>query len=141
MMTKKSYIFAFILSLGLSSVALSNEKPKRFTDPKVGGTVKLSKEAEAKFKPGGVLFISARNPGAGGPPVAVARVNNPRFPQAFVLGPKNVMIAGVPFEGPFEIKAKYSLSGDALSKEGVIEGDTGAKPVDLSERSIEIILK
>jgi hypothetical protein len=138
MMTK---VFALILSLSLSSAAFTNEKPKRFTDPKIGGTVKLSKEAEAKFKPGGVLFISARNPGAGGPPVAVTRVNNPRFPQAFVLGPKNVMIAGVPFEGPFEIKAKYTLSGDALSKEGALEGDTGSKAIDLSERSIEIILK
>jgi hypothetical protein len=99
-----------------------------FIDPKVGGTVTLKKGLEKNLTKNGVLFVIAKqagpdsNPGDRTPPVAVLKIENPKFPQAFVITEKNIMVTGSPFKGPFHVIARYSASGDALDKTGAIEG-------------------
>ena len=63
------------------------------TKPKVGGTVLVGEKLKGKVPEAkGVLFVYARKPGVqAGPPLAVFRFENPRFPQAFVITAKNLI--------------------------------------------------
>ncbi|MGZ3727543.1 MAG: c-type cytochrome biogenesis protein CcmI/CycH, partial [Pseudobdellovibrio sp.] len=83
----------------------------------ISGTVDIAKEAKSKLTEKGVLFVFARGPGDDGtkgmPPVAVLRIPNPQFPQAFTLTEANVMMPGAKFEGKLNVSARYSPSGDA----------------------------
>lgn len=114
-----------------------------FTDPKIGGTVYLAKEHKAKYQEGtGVLYVYARTPGIKvGPPVAVFRFEKPRFPQAFVLTAKNLIIKENQFVGPYEITALLVPSGDPLNKKGGFQGsDPKFKSVELGVKDLSITL-
>ena len=74
-------------------------------------------EADAADVPGAVLFIIARPAGAaGGPPLAVVRVPSPEFPFDFEIGPKDVMIPSMTFEGPIELTARLDGDGNASTR-------------------------
>ena len=118
-----------------------------YTDPKVGGLVTLKKGLEGKILKDGVLFIFAKQAGPDSgpndrtPPVAVIRIQNPTFPQAFVITQKNVMIPGSDFKGPLHVIARFTPSGDALNKSGAIEGmDPKFPSVDLGNKKLNIQL-
>jgi hypothetical protein len=119
-----------------------------FTDPKVGGTVVLPKSLERSLRPQGVLFVFAKKAGPDSgvtdrqPPTAVIKINSPKFPQAFVITPKNVMIPGTPFEGPFHVIARYAPNGDAMSSPDSLEGIDPKFPVsELGNKNLQIILQ
>lgn len=138
-MLKKLFV---LVSLVLSVNALA------FIDPKVGGTVTLAKNLEKNLTKNGVLYVFAKqagpdsNPGDRTPPVAVIRIENPKFPQAFVISGKNVMIPGASLTGPLHVIARYSLSGDALDKKGAIEGfDPKFPSTEIGNKNLNIELK
>ena len=138
---KKMSIMLSLLCL-LTSMSAS-----AFTDPKVGGIVTLKKGLESKMTKNGVLYLIAKaagpdsSPNDRTPPVAVIRVPNPIFPQAFVITQKNVMIAGQEFKGPFHVIARYSPTGDALNKVGAIEGiDPKFVSAELGNKNLKIEL-
>lgn len=92
----------------------------------------------------GVLFVIARPQGvAGGPPLAVLRIANPTFPLEFSIGPEQVMIPSLRFEGAISISARLDADGNAMTRgsedissqveEPLAPGATGVKLV-LSER-------
>lgn len=119
-----------------------------FDDPKVGGVVTLGKGLEKNLTKTGVLYIFAKKAGPDSgpndrtPPIAVIRVEHPKFPQAFVITPKNVMVAGTSFEGPVHVIARYSPTGDALVKSGAIEGiDPKFPSTELGNKNLTIELK
>lgn len=66
----------------------------------------LAKKAEGKP----VLFIVARS-GTPGPPLAVARIGNPKFPLKFTLSKANVMMQGMPFQGKVRITVRLDSDG------------------------------
>lgn len=118
-----------------------------FTDPKVGGTVTLKKGLESKLVPGGVLFVIAKKagpdsgPGDRSPPIAVIKIERPKFPQAFVITAKNVMIPGTTLQGPLHVVARYSPTGDAMPAPGSIEGLDAKHPsVELGVKDLQIEL-
>lgn len=122
-------------------------KANAYTDPKVGGLVVLKKGLEAKITKNGVLYVFAKKAGPDSgpndrtPPVAVIRIANPTFPQAFVITQKNVMIPGAEFIGPFHVIARYTPSGDALNKSGAVEGlDPKFPSADLGNKNLKIEL-
>jgi hypothetical protein len=81
----------------------------------VRGTVHL---AEASAGRTGVLFIIARSEGAvGGPPLAVLRVAEPSFPMDFELGPDNVMVPSMRFEGSLTLTARLDSDGNAMTRD------------------------
>lgn len=111
----------FLMTLFLSfhvaqvSMASSNE---------VSGIITVDQEVVGKMPMKGSLFLFAKAEGATGePPVAVKKIESPRFPLEFSLGPKDVMIPGTELKGPLQIVARLSPSGNALDTKGVIEGD------------------
>lgn len=137
----KNTLLALVLSI------LTITSADAFTDPKVGGLVTLKKGLEKKIVKGGVLFIYAKQAGPDSgpndrtPPVAVIKVDNPTFPQAFVITQKNVMIAGTNFKGPFHVIARYSPTGDAMAKSGSIQGmDPKFPSTELGNKNLNIEL-
>ncbi|MCB0220309.1 MAG: hypothetical protein KDH09_11485 [Chrysiogenetes bacterium] len=102
----------------------------------VTGVITLSQAASVE--PGNVLYIIARK-SESGPPAAVKRIADPRFPLAFELGPKDSMVPGIEFTGPLSIKARLSRSGDAMPRAGDIEG-VYPEPVEPGQSGIEILL-
>ena len=75
----------------------------------------------------------------GGPPAAVKRIADPKFPLAFELGPQDSMVPGIEFTGPLSLKARLSRSGDAMPRAGDIEG-FHPDPVEPGQSGIEILL-
>jgi len=74
-----------------------------------------------------------------GPPSAVLRIAQPRFPLKFTLGPGNAMIPNTPFTGPFTITAKFSPTGNALQKEGTLIGTT-KKTIQPGAKDVSIVI-
>lgn len=96
--------------------------------------------AGVTLKPGGVLFVIAKE--AGKPmPVAVLRIPDPKLPYAFSLSAKNAMVAGTPFTGPFLISARFSPTGDAMDRSGAEGAITVPVAVGKSDLKIELKAK
>jgi len=136
-----------LVYLAFLMVAILSSQAHAFTDPKVGGLITMKKGFENKMTKSGVLFIFAKQAGPDSgpndrtPPVAVIKIENPKFPQAFVLTQKNVMIPGASFKGPLHVIARYSPSGDALNKSGALEGIDPKNPsTDLGNKNLNIEL-
>lgn len=136
-MKKLLVLLSFVFSLNAMA----------FIDPKVGGTVTLAKGLEKNLTATGVLYVFAKkagpdsNPGDRTPPVAAIRIANPKFPQAFVISGKNVMMEGASLAGPLHIIARYSLTGDALDKKGAIEGmDPKFPSAEVGNKDLNIVL-
>jgi hypothetical protein len=100
----------------------------------LSGTIEIGPKHRDTIK-GGALFVIARN--AASHQVAAVRREEPGpFPVRFELTAADVMMAGVTFEGPFDVTARWSKQGDAMPAAGDIEGtargvQSGAKDVKL----------
>jgi len=90
--------------------------------PPIRGTVSVADALAGKVPSGAVLFLIARS-GAAGPPLAVLRVPEPRFPLEFSLGPENRMLETLPFAGELQLSARLDVDGNAMSRQpGDLEG-------------------
>jgi cytochrome c-type biogenesis protein CcmH len=85
------------------------------------GEVRLHPRLKEKARPEDVLYIIARG-SASRQIVAVRREEHVRFPFSFRLTSGDVMMPGTPFEGPFDLTARLSRSGDAAPQPGDLEG-------------------
>jgi len=94
----------------------------------IRGTLELASELDGATPRGGVLFIMARSP-QGGPPIAVKRVVEPRFPMEFEIGPGDRMIQAIPFAGPLLLSARVDGDGNATSREPGDLSGAAAAPV------------
>ncbi len=98
----------------------------------IRGTVALGPGIALDERDGAVLFIMARPSAAlGGPPAAVVRIPNPRFPLEFEIGPAQMMSEEMRFEGDYTLTARLDLDGNALSKlpgdlDGTVPGAVSA---------------
>lgn len=89
---------------------------------------------------GATLFVIARNAGAvGGPPLAAQRIPATGFPASFSIGPENVMIPSMRFEGDIQLTARLDSDGNAMTRTpGDLQG-TAAKSVQPGGR-VDIVL-
>lgn len=141
----KGFSMKKLIVLVLSLVSLNSFA---FNDPKVGGVVTLGHGLEKNLTPNGVLYVFAKMAGPDSgpndrtPPIAVVRIEHPKFPQAFVITPKNVMMPGAEFKGPVHVIARYAPTGDAMSRPGAIEGmDPKFPSTELGNKNLNIELK
>jgi cytochrome c-type biogenesis protein CcmH len=90
----------------------------------------------------GTLFIIARSATAsGGPPLAVKKIERPKFPASFSLGPENVMIPGTALSGKIALSARLDKDGDPTTKEpGNLTGEYKKNPVEVGAEKIDIVL-
>jgi cytochrome c-type biogenesis protein CcmH len=69
--------------------------------------------------PSDVLYVIAKK---GASTLAVRRVEGPSFPFAFEISGADAMTPGIAFEGPLDLVARVSRTGDAIPSKGDIEG-------------------
>ncbi len=110
------------------------KKLEKKNDPKhlelaVEGSVMLDPKAVKQVSERAVLFLYARPRGVeGGPPLAVKRINVYQFPMEYSLGPADVMVEGVEFEGPLTLTARLDMDGNAKSAPGDVLGKIEVEP-------------
>lgn len=100
---------------------------------KVEGVVTVAPALAKEVKDTDVLFIIARAQQAG-PPSAVKRIANPKFPLKFVIGAEDAMMPGIPgFEDgtPLTLAARLSKTGDAMPARGDLEGVFPENPIKM----------
>jgi cytochrome c-type biogenesis protein CcmH len=105
----------------------------------ISGTVRLAPELEGRVPAGSVLFLMART-GEAGPPVAVVRVPDPRFPFEFRIGPEDRMIEAMPFQGPFALTARVDADRNAMTRTpGDLQGEAPGE-VAPGARDVELVI-
>ena len=105
----------------------------------ISGTIEIAPDLQARAQGKPVLFLIARK-GGGGPPLAVVRVANPRFPLAFEISKRNVMIPGVPFEGVVTLSARLDADGSAGPVSGGDLEGRSAQPVRVGQKNVRIVI-
>lgn len=106
--------------------------------PAIAGTITVAPELRGRLGEARVLFIIARR--GPGPPFAVKRIPDPRFPLAYLLGPEDVMIKGTPFEGEVNLTARLSLAGGGgPAQPGDLEGAHPGQ-VAIGQRGVDILI-
>jgi hypothetical protein len=83
----------------------------------IRGTLKIDPSLQATA-PSGTVFVILRMAGMPdrGPPVAVKKIDDARFPLSFEIGAGDVMMQGMPFSGPFDVYARLDADGNAMTK-------------------------
>ena len=116
---------------GAQPVAQQTSRAGSAEGPTISGEIRL---AQGEPPAGAMLFVIARSAGTrGGPPLAVLRVPEPRFPYAFKLSQANVMIPSLRFSGEMDLTARLDGDGNAMTKDAAdLEGSAAAarKPGD-----------
>lgn len=108
--------------------------------PIVAGTVSLAAGTGGGAGQPGALFVIVRQ--GSGPPLAVKRIESPRFPLAYTVGPEDVMVAGRPVDGEVEVLARLSRSGAAgPARPGDLEGRFARNPVRPGASRVDIVLR
>ncbi len=83
----------------------------------ISGTIKLS--PGLRVGTSDVLYVMAKR---GSTTLAVRRIAGPSFPLSFEISGADAMMAGAAFEGPVDLVARVSRSGDAIPAAGDLEG-------------------
>lgn len=107
----------------------------------ISGVITLAPELADQVPPGAVLFLVARGAGTrGGPPLAVQRLTVSEFPIEFEIGPGDVMIPSMRFEGQISLSARIDLDGNAVSRQpGDLQGASAA-PVAPGATGVSIVI-
>jgi cytochrome c-type biogenesis protein CcmH len=106
----------------------------------VGRTIRVAVSVEptlaSRLRPGTPLFVSARQPGIPGPPIAAVRLNSDQLPTTVTLSDANTMIEGRNLSSvdDVEIVARVAFGGTAVVASGDLFGSSIQKkggPPDL----------
>jgi cytochrome c-type biogenesis protein CcmH len=79
-----------------------------------------------RLKPGTLVFVSAREAGIPGPPIAAVRVTSDELPTTVVLSDANAMIEGRNLSSVDELQivARVAFGGSAVPASGDLSGET-----------------
>jgi cytochrome c-type biogenesis protein CcmH len=99
----------------------------------IAGTIALSPKLKAG--PSDVLYVMAKK---GTATLAVRRVDKPSFPFAFDISGGDAMMAGGSFEGPVDVVARLSRTGDAIPAKGDLEGV--ARNVKVPSKAVKLTI-
>jgi cytochrome c-type biogenesis protein CcmH len=99
--------------------------------------VKLDPALTAKLKPGTPVFVSAREAGIPGPPIAAVRITSDELPATVVLSDSNSMIEGRNLSSVDEVQvvARVAFGGTPVTASGDLTGEARHRkgaPADLS---------
>ena len=101
----------------------------------VSGTIAVSEELAGRVSAGDVLYVMAKKDGQ---TLAVERIGSPAFPVAFEVSEGHAMVAGAALEGPVDIVARLSKTGDAIPTAGDLEGTTSGVKVPAQDVSVTV---
>ncbi len=107
----------------------------------VAGRVTIAPELKEHVADTDVLYVIVRRPQGPRRPVAVQRIDRPRFPVEFQVTRDDVMIEGVQLQGMVEVIARLDKDGNAGPPQpGDLEGHFAHNPTLVGGREIEIEL-
>ena len=117
--------------------AISPVPPPPDNGPKISGTIEVAPRLAKKAAGISVLYIVARTEKPG-PPLAVVKVPNPKFPLPFTISDRHVMTHGGSLEGRVRITARLDADGSVgPPRPGDLEGTTPA-PVAVGASGVRI---
>jgi len=99
----------------------------------IAGTIALSPKLKAGSSD--VLYVMAKK---GTATLAVRRVDKPSFPFAFEISGGDAMMGGGSFEGPVDVVARLSRTGDAIPAKGDLEGV--ARNVKVPSKTVKLTI-
>jgi cytochrome c-type biogenesis protein CcmH len=108
----------------------------------ISGKITVDSKLKANVDPNVALFIIARPAGgAGGPPLAVKKIDKPVFPLNYTLGQENVMMQGTPFAGKITITVRLDKDGNAATRgPGDMTGEYKKNPVEVGAKNVDIVI-
>ena len=107
----------------------------------ISGRVEIAPELAGDRPAGAILFVIARPEGAvGGPPLAVLRIPDPEFPVEFEIGPGDVMIPSMRFEGPISLTARLDSDGNAMTRADTDLSSATAPPALPGTTGVALVL-
>ena len=99
----------------------------------ISGTITLSPKLTAS--PSDVLYVMAKK---GTSTLAVRRFDKLSFPLAFEISGGDAMMSGIAFDGPLDLVARVSKTGDAIPAKGDLEGT--AKNVKVPAKGVSLTI-
>jgi cytochrome c-type biogenesis protein CcmH len=108
----------------------------------VTGKITIDPKLKTKLDPNAALFIIARPAGgAGGPPLAVKKIDHPSFPLDYSLSQENVMMQGMPFTGKINITIRLDKDGNPVTRTpGDMSGEYKKNPVDAGTKNVDVVI-
>lgn len=109
----------------------------------VSGTITIDAKLKSNIDPNAALFIIARPAGgAGGPPLAVKKIDKPKFPLSYSLSQENVMMQGTPFSGKINITVRLDKDGNPTTRDaGDLSGEYKKNPAEVGRaKNADVIL-
>ena len=112
------------------------------TSAQISGTITIDPKLKASVDPNAALFIIARPAGgAGGPPLAVKKIDKPTFPLSYSLSQENVMLQGTPFTGKITLSVRLDKDANPVTRTpGDLTGDYKKNPVEVGTKNVDIVL-
>ena len=112
------------------------------TSAQISGKITIDPKVKTSIDPTSALFIIARPAGAaGGPPLAVKKIDTPVFPLSYSLGQENVMMQGTAFAGKINITARLDKDNNPTTRgPGDLTGDFKNNPVAVGAENVDIVL-
>ena len=108
----------------------------------ISGKITVDPKLKANLDPNAALFIIARPAGvAGGPPLAVKKIDKPAFPLSYSLGQENVMMQGTPFTGKINIIVRIDKDGNPTTRgAGDMTGEYKKNPVEVGTKNVDVVI-
>jgi tetratricopeptide (TPR) repeat protein len=108
----------------------------------VSGSVSVDNSFKTKLDASAALFIIARSAqSAGGPPLAVKKIERPKFPVRYTLDQENVMVPGVSFSGKIVVSARLDKDGNAATRQaGDLVGEYKNNPIEVGAQNVDIVI-
>ena len=108
----------------------------------ISGKITIDPKLKDKVDPQAALFIIARPAaGAGGPPLAVRKIDKPTFPLTYSLSQENVMMQGIPFTGKINLTVRLDKDGNPTTRvAGDLTGEYKKNPVEVGAKNADVIV-
>lgn len=134
----RQIVVAQLAGLGVDAPAIASGSPMAAASaasapaddavPATGRAIRIALSVDpkvaARLKPGTPLFVSARQPGIPGPPIAAVRITSDALPTTVVLSDANSMVEGRNLSSidDVEIVARVAFGGTAVTASGDLIG-------------------
>ena len=107
----------------------------------IAGVVSIDPQLADKVRANDVLFVIVRRPGGAPRPVAVKRIDGPRFPVTFEITNKDVMVQGSELRGMVDVIARLDKDGVAGPPQpGDLEGRFDKNPTLPGSHDLKIVI-
>lgn len=107
----------------------------------IAGRVTIAPQLASQVSPTDVLFVIVRRPQGPPRPIAVKRIDSPRFPVTFEITNDDVMIEGAELRGMVDVLARLDKDGRAGPPQaGDLEGQFEKNPTLVGARDVEIVI-